>query len=558
MKTHTPAFKEALLIYSTLLAVTFVAYFFWFNKFGLYEDDFVFISRSVNADFSEFLRSLKWIFTDNPEGRIIGFLLPHMSAYALYNIAGIPAIYLFGWIIVSTNGFLLFQLMKKIFPSLLALFVSFFFILSPADTTKGYLTHIYQLQLSVTFLLVGLHLYLKKKYIASHIVAACSLITYEIAFLPFFFAPAMENIQWRGRNYLLRQIKHAVTFTLIVLAVVMWRKFTHEARVEMLVPSDVVLKTIKAFFIGPAVAVYTYLHAIVEAWGNSEISVFFILPSFAFFALFFSFYFKIFTFRNASAPASFGQELNIPLKAILLGGVMLVFSYLFAAPASHYPPDALAGRGTSVHLSASISSAILMGGIFYSLYCIFARYRLRTIFIFLISLLYSSYVGYGGIIQKDFARSWSLQKDFWNQVAQLCPDMGDGTNIIVERKDLPETKYILSHSWADPIILELLFRFPQTWSSLPRLITIDGSLDEDISLEDGRFYFKTPFPWLFSGKKIIELLPENTIYLQAENGTLSRKNNNLIIHRTLFTPKTAGKGTRDFQKENMYHCMFQK
>ncbi|HAF95388.1 MAG: hypothetical protein A2X34_07160 [Elusimicrobia bacterium GWC2_51_8] len=567
MKTWTEDFKEGLLVYAALLAVTFAAHFFWFTKFGLYEDDFVFVAVPANLDFSQILRLLKEIFAGNPEGRVIGFMLPHVFSYVLYNISGIPAMYLLGLIIVTTNGFLLFQLMKKVFPSLLAVFVAFFFILSPLDTTKGFLTHIYQLQISISFLLIGFHLYLHKKYTISCITAACSLLTYETAFLPFFFAPALENIQWRERKYLLRQIKHAIIFAFIVLAAVMWRQVTNEARIErlfeQLVLNDVVFKTLKSLFIGPVVAIYSYLHAISEAWANNKISALFILPSFAFFTLFFLFYSRKHTFQKISEPVnikletisigtSLKLEVKIPLKAIILGGIMLVFSYLLAAPGSYYPPVALAGRGTSVHLPASISSAILMGGIFYLLYLIFARYRLKIISILLISFFCSSYVGYGGIVQNDFVRSWGFQKDFWNQVVQLCPDMNDGTTIIIERKDLLETKYILSHSWADSLILEQLLSFPKTWHKPPRFAVIEKSLDKDIFIKDGKFYFKFIF---FGNKKNAELLQANTIYLQGKKGTYLRKTGGILIRDTVFGLKPTGDAAPDLKKKNMYYFM---
>ena len=91
---RTEDFKEGLLVYAALLAVTFAAHFFWFTKFGLYEDDFVFVAVPANLDFSQILRLLKEIFAGNPEGRVIGFMLPHVFSYVLYNISGIPAMYL--------------------------------------------------------------------------------------------------------------------------------------------------------------------------------------------------------------------------------------------------------------------------------------------------------------------------------------------------------------------------------------------------------------------------------------------------------------------------------
>lgn len=566
MITLNRFFHNNYFIFSFILLVLFVAYFFSFTKFGLYEDDYYFITNPANASFGEIIEHIKWVFIYNPEGRILGFALPYILVYLFYNIGGMSSVYLFGLIIVATNGYLLFTLMKKVFSFLPALFITLFFILSPADTTKALLIHIYQLQISVLFLLVGLHLYLNKRYIISYIIASFTLLTYETAFLPFFFAPALENLNWRDKKYLWKQVKHAVIFGLIVLLIVLSRKLYNEARLEEVVVADAFVKTILALFIGPVIAVYSYFNAIIKALKGFNDTFVFILPSFV--LLFFLLYHYIkkweligistlisFKSRVLSIKFFIEEDFKTGLKLSILGGIMLIFSYLFSA--IHFPPIALLGRATSVHLPASISSAIFLGGLAYLLFFILGQYRLKLLFTIFISLVFSFFVGYGRLIQKDFIKSWDIQKDFWSQVLELCPDMEEGTMILVERKDLPDTDFIYSHSWADPVVLEYLFKFPETWKYKPKLIIIEKTLENEIYIEDGKYLFEPVYSFLYEDRKVVELIPGNTIYLQGENAKYSRLSDSLVINNSVLRLKadTIGK-TLDYPKQNMYSFFF--
>lgn len=553
MKVQSSVFKENLLVYCALLLVTFAAYFLLFGQFGLYEDDFALIALPANADLRGIFNYLLWILSSNPEGRVLGFLAPGAVSYVLYNISGIPALYLLGWLIVSTNGYLLYLVLRKNFPAFLGLLAALFFVLSPADTAKGYLTHIYQLQLSMLFSLTAIYLYLKRRRATAYFVAACSLFTYEIAFLPFFFAPALSNVRWGERDCRWRQLKHAAICAVMVLSVIAARKLFHEARVDEVILSEALLKTLKGLYVGPVTVMYSYWNALVLAWQEIAFTVFFIAPALAFFAMFFFYYLSPGQLSGPNAKGGFcaTEETVLALKAVILGVVMLVFSYVFSGPGTFYPPDALAGRGTSAHLAASVASAVLSGGAAYSLYLLLVRYRQKLLFIPLISIVYASYVGYGGIIQRDFARSWALQQDFWRQVERLCPDLEDATDIVMERKDLPDTKYILAHSWSDAIVLEQLYKFPESWRA-PRVLVSDRGFEQDVFVKDGDVYFQTDTGWI---PKTYQLREGNTIYLQSAEGVLSRKNSNFKLGKLSFRPKVLGQAAPSLQKQKMYGFM---
>ncbi|MBN2215306.1 MAG: hypothetical protein JW723_13795 [Bacteroidales bacterium] len=558
--------ENGVFVYIALLLLTFTAYYFSFNRFGLYEDDYYFIADPCNSTFAQIIEHIKWVFNSNPEGRILGFALPFVLANAMYNLGGMPAVYLFGLIIVTTNGYLLYLVIKKTFPFILSLFTALLFLLAPMDTTKALLIHAYQLQISVLFLMTGLLLFLNKKFILSYFIAALSLITYETAFLPFFFAPAFANIKWREKEYIWRQIRHAFVFALIIILVFMSRKIFKEARLEEVVISDALFKTLKALLIGPVVSVFSYLNAAVKALAGIKITIIFILPSFILLFIFFHFLLKTDTFSRTSSLINLksrvitvkvflDEDVKISLKAIVLGGIMLVFSYLLSA--IHYPPIALTGRETSVHLPASISSAVMFGGFFYLLYFVLRKYNLRHVFTIIISLVLSFLIGYGRVIQKDFMKSWEIQKDFWRQVVELCPDLEEGTAIVVDREDLPETEYIYSHSWSDPVVLEDLFRFPDSWETNPRLIIDEKNPFGEITTVNGKIFYKPRYPFLYYDREMVELQPGNTIFLERTDGKYSRLSDSIIYDGTWLKlkPEIPGKAL-DFPRQNLYDYFF--
>ena len=557
---------NGVLVYIILFLLTYAAFYFSFNRFGLYEDDYYFIADPSNFSFAQIIEHLKWVVNSNPEGRIIGFALPFILANALYNLGGMPVIYLFGLIIVTTNGYLVYLIVKRVFPFILSFFIAILFLLAPMDTTKALLRHVYQLQISVMFMLIGVMLYQRGKFVFSYIIASLSLITYETAFLPFFFAPALSNIRWREKEYLRQQLIHGIIFALIVIMIVLSRKIFKEARLEEVVVSDASFKTLKALIIGPFVAVYSYLNAIIKALSGIKFTYVIILPSFIFIFIYLFVLLRKDTFSGISSLISLksrvlsikvflDEDVKISIKAMLLGGIMLVFSYLFSA--IHYPPIALAGRETSVHLPASISSAVLIGGVFYLLYFILRQYHLKHIFTVVISLLFALFIGYGRIIQKDFITSWEIQRDFWKQVIELCPDMEEGTSIVVDRKDLPETYYIYSHSWASPVILEDLYKFPDEWVINPRLIIDENNPFGEILTVDSRIFFKPRYPFLYYDKKMVELQPGNTIYLEGVNGRYTRLYDTLTVGDVglKLKPLSASK-IQEYPTQKIYEFFF--
>lgn len=119
-----------------ILSVTaWLAHFFYFRDFGLYEDDYVFISDATNINATYLLEKLQY-FILWPQGRPFGFYLPSLFSFLGDKLGGLSAIYLLGFLIVTLNAYLFYRIIKRIYPTLIAVIGGLAFCLFPADSTN--------------------------------------------------------------------------------------------------------------------------------------------------------------------------------------------------------------------------------------------------------------------------------------------------------------------------------------------------------------------------------------------------------------------------------------
>ncbi len=151
-------------------------------------------------------------------------------------------------------------------------------------------------------------------------------------------------------------------------------------------------------------------------------------------------------------------------RLILSSGAVLVIAYLFSF--THDPLMKL-GRLTSVHMAASVGGSLFFAAIVYTLLTLLARPLYRQIALGVLALHFGIFGGYRFFIQEDFARAWTYQQWFWTDVVSVCGDMTDRTMIVVDAKDIPQTAYIQTYSFAASKMLSLLFEMPPDWERAP-------------------------------------------------------------------------------------------
>lgn len=574
---HMSQEKRYLLALIFLTLTAFIAHFLYFQSFGIYEDDFFFIGKGMSSNYSELMLYISDCFTKWPQGRPISFSLPALLSYLSLSMGGLSTIYLFGFFITALNAFLCYILLKKIYPEaeIFALVGSLVLCLYPPDTTKIILTNLFMLQPSLTFLLLASICYLYERKSLSYLMILGSLLSYESAFMVFLAIPLFK---YKWNKELLKELcRHALILISFVLLIVIIRKFTLDDRISdvfnysaqiYVIPFKIIsgmvlgsLMTLTLFFYGPFGFIKNY---------NIEILILVVIFAIIFFII------LSITDKNTDLNAknnyplsiknkifNFAGNLDISPEMIKIFKIMLIgfiLTYLgYSLSFTHYPPFAFVGRGTSVHFAATLGGSIVFASLALMAINILKEFRLKQVVVIIISVYLALLTGYQIVIQKDFQKSWEYQKDFWTKVVKECPDMQEETMIFVKDKEkLPETKFITTNSWHPPILLEQIYKFPDTWKTPPRLWVVNENWESEIQVKDNQLRWKVPTATWWSHYKT---LPQgNVIVLDVVGGKLQRVTDPLQVKNQLLVLKTDNQEnlTTRYKKGYLYNYIINK
>jgi hypothetical protein len=504
-----------------IAALSWLAQFHHFHDFGLYEDDYWFISEAMGRNPSYLVDRFVKAFTTLPQGRPFGFFLPDLFSFIGDKLGGLAGIYLVGFLIVTLNTFLCYRLLRTRVPLAPACVGAAVFCLFPADTTKILLTHDFQLQPSLTFALLSALAYAAGRRPLGYVIATGALLSYENGFLALFALPLFTACRW-DRAMLRELIRHVLILAAIVVGVVIVRYLVGESRatssvggIGAILPpllGSLVLgpaRSVAGMFYGPLKAVPTWDVETMVAAAIALVAVAALL-------------------LRAPRP-----RLAVPeaLRVAGAGAVMLVIAYALAF--THFPPDALVGRGTSVHLGATIGMAVLATGVAWLLLSLQPRVA---------SALLAAYValavGYYVTIERDFIRSWQLQRAFWEQVAACCSDLQDGTVLLYTLSSAEEPTFIFTNSWADPLILGETYAFPTSWTNPPRLFSLT-EWQNRVWVDGNQLHWWVPAA---TWDEYADVLPQNNVILltRAPDGTLQRMTGSVDVAGGVLTLKPAG------------------
>jgi hypothetical protein len=532
-----------------LALILWVAHYLQYHQLGLYEDDYAQISQPLGwklADLSNYLR----VVATWPQGRPLHYLLPHALAFGGGKLGGLSTVYILGFLIQTTNAFLFYSFLRRVGMTDSACIGAAVFGLFPADTTHVLLVHALGAHTSLTFLLLASHWYLSGHKAWAHALSLGCLLTYETPYMVFLAMPLVGRPLDRPLRRETR--RHLAAWLGVLLVMVAIRILVGEDRIEAVGTSladlgTIITRTLAAMVIGPAVSLS--LFGIGPAWTLSnwrpELSWIFLgsLPAFAWVLrrVRFGVAEDKTKSRLAPGPAKVSRggfhPFSIPagrMPRLLLASFVMV-GLAYGLSFTHYPPTAQVGRATSVHLAASFGGALLFACLCAMLLA-WARSRRRGFLgIGLLALYLSLLVAYRFSIQLDFAQAWQNQQVFWRQAIEETPDFADGTLIFVLEHDLPRTRFILTNSWADPIVLQQIFRFPSRWETAPRLFVVPADWTESVVRDGDQLTWEVPpATW----KAHWETLPDsNVILLEMQNGKLVRRFGSIMIQGRAFRLK---------------------
>jgi hypothetical protein len=379
------------------------------------------------------------------------------------------------------------------------------FCLFPADTTKILLTHDFQLQPSLTFALLAALAYAASRLPLAYLLAAGALLAYENGYLALFALPLFVR-RWD------RSMPRALLVNLVALlgvlgVVVLARIARGEGRATDSVGGlgEIVPLVLGSLVLGPARSVAAMFYGPLKAIPGWDVETAALVGV------------ALIGFGALLWTAQRGSQSTPRIEVLQIGAAglaMLVLGYGLAF--THFPPNAVVGRGTSVHLGATLGMSVLAAAVAWLLLGIRPRVATAVLAAYL-----ALAVGYYVTIERDFMRSWQLQRGFWQQVVACCSDLQDGTVLLYELSATDEpTTFIFTNSWSDPLVLGETFAFPPEWANPPRLFSLTQWLDRVQPDGDHLRWWVPGASW----DEHWEVLPQGNVILlrRAPDGGLTR------------------------------------
>lgn len=469
--------KTSVLLF--LIIITFTMFFLKITDFGLYEDDYAFVGSFIGKSFSDILSNTISCFKVMPQGRPLAFSFPPIIAYLGVNFTdNLIFIYAIGASFCFINAHMLYLILRKWLSLPSALIGALVFLLNPADTAKILLTNNLILQPSLFCALLGILFYIRQNkwcYIFAYIFGITTLLFYESGILIFLFAPFF--IRQEKRLLWNRLLIHITVIVVAIVLIALLRAAGGESRVSDLLIGNklyLILKVVSAPFMGFLGSLGAIIYGTLVGIQNAFVIE--MIPIIFFGAIFIYWLYRWFLI-NENTIEALNFDVHIPKRVQLfinrfsnylppklisaiskhslscnyictVGFLMILSAYLFSF--THYPPIIVSGRGTSVHLAATIAWGVFLGGIFELIlakkyqhhYTLFA-----LSFSGIIIILWSSYSVY---LQKGYSTVWEGQKQFWREVQLLAPDIDEKTIVIFDKN---VTEYSKTSSFKKRIVI---------------------------------------------------------------------------------------------------------
>ncbi len=525
-----------------LLAVTiWLAHFWNYQSFGLYEEDLYRITRVIGTPWS---KVWEIILEGGGQGRPLHDGLIYLFSSLGIKLGGLNFVYWIGYVIITANSFLFYILLKRLFEKqVFTVTGALAFCLYPADTTQAFLTHALGIQPSLMLFLIALHCYLSGKKKVSYLLIFGSLLCYETIYPVFLAAPLLNN-KWDSKLKG-ELIKHTFFLGVMILFLVIIRKLTigGVGVIKDLSILSAIRLSVYQMLIGPIVSMAMFLYRPIQtllALNGEQLKV---LSLYLIGLMWVLSRLKLGNSSNIlRLTTSIKTEvfaLEIPeffkhlAKLALIGLTMLVLAYplTFTTAAT-----AVSGRGSRVHTAAIFGASILCACVCSAVLFVASAYRKKRIATLGLATFFALLVGFGLTVQQDYKISWQYQRAFWTDVISLCPDMTDGTIILVELTNLKNPQQIEAHSWSIPIILNSIYQFPDSWKFVPRVYTLKPHWQEEIVLEGNLFQLSKATNWLswLKPKPNDTIQSSSVILLEVNNGHLTRRTETLEIAEQKF------------------------
>lgn len=508
MKNTAPYQKYYIIFILIGLAVLF-GHFLYMQRFGFYEDDYWATVPFLGKPLSSIFVVLLDAFRQWPQGRPLNHSLPQIQAILGMHLGGITGIYAIGYLGLAVNCCLCFAVLQRFFPPRAAIVGTLAYVFFPADTTKEFLVHTAHVQGGMFFFFLGAFLWIKggKWRLSSYGVATLSLLSYETTFLPFLTLPLFTGSSFRGTwRHLLRHLAGCSAFVAVYAVIRITRGETRTVD-AIHAPLTTLAHIFSSLYLGPWTSARRCLVAPLEGLERFDPVAIICAVLLAALVL------LAFSHQPPLHESSDNLKQGRPPSVYFLACAAITWSACYALTLTNYPPTQTLGRMTSTHTAAAWGASL-----FAAAGTCWLTDPLRPGFLrklsSVIGIIYlSGSLSFCQWVQKEYVRSWELQKNFWRQVVQLCPEVGPGWSIIVNGSPSPTSPIMQTNSWADILTCRALYSAPVNFAHL-------GYLGDAIKLQrrDGALWWD---PEYWSGS-MVKLDGHKLALLHSSGGILSR------------------------------------
>lgn len=534
---------QLLIAMSLILAVVWIARFQRSSEFGLYEDDWTRIPKAVDMSLKELI---DFVANDITNFRGSGRPLHHSSIYVLsflgWNLGGMQGMYFLGFVIISLNAILFYLLLLRVHSHQFAIVGVLAFVLYSADTTQAFLTHSFGLHTATTLFLLASHSYISEKFTLSYGLILLSLLTYETPYLLFMAVPLFCHPWDKGSLRVLA--RHLVIMAMIFIGVFLLRLAVGELEGQDLSAEALLSSSIRHMVQGPIWSLGAYRYRSIDTYWSLDagVAVIILLSIPVLFLIINRWAIN----REVDVEPASKQDLrgaasekagpkrtclmkveglNSLLKLMAIGPIMLVLAYPLTFTTEPY---LIYGRVTRSHFAAAAGSSILIAAVWMIVTATIRNEWFRAFGTFVLALAFAIMLGFGQVVQRDYARAWIYQREFWGELLAIVPDAGEDKVIIVHSSGLRESVHIAANTWNMPRVLERILEFPEHWDESPSVYRMqDGWL---VHLQDGGGNLLLDSPAALTPRDHVrEVSSSEMILIITDGGMVARQYSPIVI-----------------------------
>jgi hypothetical protein len=484
--------SEANIFLGLLGLALYGVYFRGFTDMGLYEDDWSAIAPYANATWSETWAQVQQWLTHWPNGRPLGLSICALSAWGLYNLGGMAAIYLLPFGIVLAGSYMVYRILRATQGALPAFFGAITFALLPTDTLRLSLHATPHLHLAILFLLFAIRAAQRGHNWAVALFVFFGLLFHESATLTAFLVPLLF-LTWT-KAHLWRTLQYWSYALAALVAVFCLRVFVFaESRASETFTSlnYVFERSLISLTTG------TLTHWSLLGQRCREAIQFQVPGSLFSFTLILLILLGVLVWKrlpDRQATAEKESAMITPLNAIMFGILAMSVPYLVYFTAPYWPANHQAGRIASVHSASGVGFSFIVAGVCGFIHLL-PRAWSRWIGIAALAIPLAALLSWGNVVRLQYLDAWQNQRYYWNQMLDHLGNIKANTIIFSLRENYwtpPFTWVIGSNSWADSIVLSHIYQFPPEWPRTPRVFTIVGPWQGNIRAQDGQLYWHMP------------------------------------------------------------------